>query len=122
MIIELSLEIQHHQAPGCTLVIYTPAPNGRPPGRRAAWICRDTASAFEAILWLIRVSPDPGYRVSVRMSDRYELWVQGEPKENAVGLWMTAVFRRVGEVPSGLRELMESAHLCDDPHLLPLVL
>lgn len=122
MTIYLSLEIPHHQAPGCTLVIYTPAPNGRPPGRRAAWICRDSKSSYEAILWLTRVASDPDYHVSIRMTDRYELWVQGKPLDHAVGLWMTAVFRRVGEIPSGLRDLMEAAHLTDDPYLLPLVL
>lgn len=122
MITSLSLEIPHHHAAGCTLVIYTPDPTGGISGRRAAWICRDTASAFEAIIWLTRVANNPDYRVSIRMTDRYELCVQGQPLDHAVGLWMTAVFRRIGEVPCGLRDLMEVAHLTDDPYLLPLVL
>jgi hypothetical protein len=122
MIIDLCLEIPHHHAPGCTLVIYTPNPSGRIPGRRAAWICRDSQSSFQAILWLISVSSEPGYRVSVHMTDRYDLRVQGPPVKYPVGLWMTAVFRRIGEVPPGLRDLMEVTNLCEDPYLLPLVL
>lgn len=122
MITDLAIEIPHHCSPGCTLVVYTPHPSGQIIGRRAAWICRDTSSAYEAILWLTRVATNPDYRVSIAMTDRYELVGGHNRQDYAVGLWMRSIFRRQGEIPSGLRDLMEAAHLTDDPYLLPLVL